>query len=150
MGSGRDSNLSRAILVGAASGMRTTAGLGVLILARPDRVPPVLRHRFARPAAVVAVATELVLDKLPMTGSRLEPPGLIGRVLFAGTAAALLAGGRRERVLSPILVAVGSALITAKVAHDIRARAATHVGDRPLAVIEDALALAVAKVAVSR
>ena len=129
--------------VGAASGMRSTAGLAAVIV-RGDGVqlPNVLGHRLAAPAAGVAVVVELVLDKMAFTGSRLEPAGLAGRVVFAGVAGALVAPDRS--VVPAAVVAIAAAVLTAKVAHDLRARLAEHVPDRAVAVVEDLAALGTA------
>ena len=76
---------------------------------------------------------------MPFTGSRLEPAGLAGRIAFAGVAGALLA---RDRAVVPsVVVAVAAAVVTAKLAHDLRARAAEKVPDRVVAVAEDLAAL---------
>ena len=120
--------------------MRSTVGLAAVIATGDaDALPRVLRHRFAVPAAGVAVVVELVLDKMPFTGSRLEPAGLAGRIVFAGVAGALLA---RDRSVGPsVAVAVAASVVTAKLAHDLRACAAEHVPDRAVAVVEDLAAL---------
>jgi hypothetical protein len=52
-----------------------------------DGLPAALRHPAARRIAAVADGAELVADKLPMTPSRLDPPGLAGRLISAGLAA---------------------------------------------------------------
>jgi len=72
--------------------------------ARPSRLSPypaarrrpaaVLHHQAARSAAALADVGELVIDKLPTTPSRLDPPGLTGRVVSASLAAAILARSR--------------------------------------------------------
>ncbi len=130
-----------AALVGAASGMRSTAGLAaVIVRGDAEKLPAVLRHRLASPAACVGVAVELVLDKMPFTGSRLEPAGMAGRVAFAGVAGALVA---RER-LAAAAVAIAAAALTAKGAHDVRARLAETLPDRAVAVVEDLAALGTA------
>ena len=108
-------------LLGAASGMRSTVGLAAVIAQGEPELPALLRHRLAKPAAGVAVAAELVLDKMPFTGSRLEPAGMAGRLMFAGAAA-----------------------VTAKLSHDARAHLAKRVPDLAVAVGEDLLALTVA------
>jgi len=130
-------------LVGAASGMRSTAGLAaVIVRGDAEKLPAVLRHRLAPPAACIAVAVELVLDKMPFTGSRLEPAGMVGRVLFAGVAGALVGC---ERTAVPVAaVAIAAAALTAKVAHDVRARLAENMPDRAVAVVEDLAALGTA------
>ena len=93
------------------------------------------------PAAGVAVVVELVLDKMPFTGSRLEPAGMAGRVVFAGVAGALVARDRSRSVVPAAVVAIAAAALTAKVAHDLRARLAEHVPDRAVAIMEDLAAL---------
>lgn len=129
--------------MGAATGMRSTAGLAaVIVRGQAEKLPAVLRHRLAPAAACVAVAVELVLDKMPSTGSRLEPAGMAGRVVFAGVAGALVA---RERSAVPAAaVAIAAAALTAKVAHDVRARLAETLPDRAVAVVEDLAALGTA------
>jgi len=76
-----------AMLLGAATGMRSTAGLGAVVLTRGPTLPSALRGRAAPPVAVLAISSELVIDKLPTTPSRLEPPGLIARVMHDARAA---------------------------------------------------------------
>jgi hypothetical protein len=130
-------------LVGAASGMRSTAGLAaVIVRGDNERLPALFRHRLAPPAACVAVAVELVLDKMPFTGSRLEPAGMAGRVVFAGVAGALV--GRERSAVASAAVAIAAAVLIAKVAHDVRARLAESVPDRAVAVLEDMAALGTA------
>ncbi|MGO9962767.1 MAG: hypothetical protein ACLPUG_04985 [Acidimicrobiales bacterium] len=130
-------------LVGAASGMRSTAGLAAVIVGGDaEKLPALLRHRLAPPAACVALAVELVLDKLPSTGSRLEPAGMAGRVLFAGVAGAVV--GRERSAVAGAAVAIAAAALSAKVAHDVRARLAENVPDRAVAVVEDLAALGTA------
>jgi hypothetical protein len=80
----------RPFALGVASGGRTTAGAAALALTAP--VP----NRRLRTATSVAAAGEWVVDKLPMTPSRLEPPGVIGRGAFGVGTAVLLARRRGE------------------------------------------------------
>jgi len=130
-------------LVGVATGMRSTAGLAaVIVRGDAEKLPAVLRHRLAGPAAGVGLAVELVLDKMPFTGSRLEPAGMAGRVVFAGVSGALVASD--GSVVPAAIVAVVAAALSAKVAHDLRARLAEQVPDRAVAVVEDLAALATA------
>ena len=135
------SALGAAALLGVASGMRSTAGLGILVLRGGSRPGA------AKAAAVVAVGAELVLDKLPVTGSRLEAPGLIGRVTFAAIGGALVARGTDLAPLPAALVAAGAALASAKVFHDLRALADRRIPDAAVAVAEDTLAIGVATLA---
>jgi hypothetical protein len=136
--------LGRAAALGAATGMRSTVALAALILRRSEGLPAVLRHPAARPAAAVADAGELVADKLPTTPSRLEPPGLAGRVVSASLAAAVLARSGHRRPIPAMAVASAAALAAAKVCHDARAALARHLPDPVVGVAEDALAIGLA------
>jgi uncharacterized membrane protein len=91
-----------------------------------------LMHPQARTAARVAVAAELVIDKLPTTPSRLGTRGLTARVTLAGAAAVFLARGNNRPVLPNVLASWTMALVAARVGHDLRVIAGTHV--RSLAV----------------
>src|SRR4051794_36688269 len=73
-----DMTLGRAAVVGAASGLRASVGFAT-----------VLRRRW-QPLAVAGIATELTIDKLPMTPSRLEPGGMAARLVSAAVAGAAL------------------------------------------------------------
>jgi len=136
--------LGPAAALGAATGMRSTVALAALILRRNDGLPAALRHPAARVAAAIAGASELVIDKLPMTPSRLEPPGLAGRVVSASLAAAVLARSGHQRPIPAMAMASAAALAAAKVGHDARAVLARHLPDPAVAVAEDALAIGLA------
>jgi uncharacterized membrane protein len=98
-------------------------------LATPER-------RFWPPA-------RLVIDKLPTTPSRLDPPGLAGRVVSASLAAAVLArSGHRGPI--PAIAIASAALAAAKIGHDARCALARHLPDPAAAVAEDALAIGLA------
>ncbi len=148
--------LAGAALLGVATGMRSTAGLGMLILCdgRGDdgmsKLPGPLQTRPAKAAAVLAMGAELVLDKLPITGSRLDAPGLIGRVAFAGIGAAIAARGSGVGPVPAAFVAAGSAVVAAKISHDLRARAAQRLPDPAIAPVEDLLSLRLAGLAARR
>jgi uncharacterized membrane protein len=113
--------LEHAAILGAATGMRSTVALAALILRRSDGLPAALRHPAARWIAATADGAELVADKLPGTPSRLDPAGLIGRLIFA-------------------------ALAAAKICHDARAALARRLPDPVAAVAEDALAIGFAAI----
>lgn len=139
-------HLRRAAVAGAATGLRSTVGLAALI-ARGRDLPGALAGKAARPAAGAAVGTELVLDKMPFTASRLDPPGLAGRLAFAAAAGALIARAAERPALPAAVVACAAALVTAKVGHDARVAAAERVPPLVAAVVEDALALGLASAA---
>src|SRR5260370_11845488 len=91
--------LGRAAALGAATGLRSTVALAALILRRSDGLPAVSQRKAARLAAAIADAGELVIDKLPMTRSRLDPPGLTTRAVSASLAAAVLARSGHRRLI---------------------------------------------------
>jgi uncharacterized membrane protein len=134
----------RAAALGAATGLRSTVALAALIVRRDQGLPAVLRHPAARPAAVLADAGELVMDKLPRTPSRLDPPALAGRLIFAGLAAVVLARSAGQPPVPAAAVAVAAALAAAKVGHDARAALGRRLPDPVVAVAEDAVAIGLA------
>jgi len=99
---------------------------------------------------MAAAAGELVVDKLPTTPSRLEPAGIAGRLALGGVAAGLLARTRRAPWLSAAAIGSASAIVAAKLGHDVRARLAEHAPDPAVAVVEDALAFGLAAAGTSR
>jgi hypothetical protein len=136
--------LGRAAALGAATGLRGTVALAALILRRSDGLPAALRHPAARPAAAVADAGELVIDKLPATPSRLEPAGLGSRMVGATLAGAVLARSEGQRPIPAMAIASATALAAAKIGHDARAALARRLPDPVVAVTEDALAIGLA------
>jgi uncharacterized membrane protein len=99
---------------------------------------------------LAAAAGELVVDKLPTTPSRLEPPGFIGRLVLGALAAGLCAQTHRARWLPIAALGAASAGVAAKVGHDVRAQLAQHLPDPAIAVAEDAVALGLAVAGASR
>jgi uncharacterized membrane protein len=138
--------LGRAALAGAATGLRSTVGLAALIDAGTAGLPALMTRPAARAAARLGVATELVVDKLPSTPSRLEPAGLAGRIMFAAVTGAVLARGANQPMLEAVVVAAAAAIAGAKLGHDARAAAAEIVPPFAVAVAEDGLAVGLAAV----
>jgi hypothetical protein len=138
--------LERAAVLGAATGMRSTVALAALILRGSNGLPPVLRRPAARWIAATAGGAELVVDKLPGTPSRLDPPGLTGRLISASLAAAVLARSEHRGPVPSMLTASVAALAAAKICHDARAAFARRVPDPVVGVAEDALAIGLAAI----
>ncbi|HEV2887781.1 MAG TPA: hypothetical protein VGX49_12775 [Jatrophihabitans sp.] len=91
--------LIRAVLLGLATGGRSTAGLAALALTNPSSAGA-LGNRWTRWLAGTAAAGELVEDKLPQTPSRLRPEGLVPRLALGAASGAILThreGGSRNR-----------------------------------------------------
>src|SRR6187397_1716004 len=97
--------LERAALAGAATGLRSTSAVATLIIAQEPGLPAPLTRPVAAWAAGLGVSAELGLDKLPSTPSRLEPSGLVGRIVMASVAGAVLARGTGHAVLPAVIMA---------------------------------------------
>jgi len=138
--------LGNAVLAGAATGLRSTAALAALINAGGRGLPAPLAKPVARRAAAVGVVTELVLDKMPFTTSRLDPPGLAGRLVFAAAAGAVIARAAAKPAL-PAVAACLASLVAAKAGHDARVAAAERFPALAVALVEDAVALGIAAAA---
>lgn len=137
--------LTRAALLGLATGGRSTSGLAALAATRPAG------ERWTRRLATVATAGELVGDKLPQTPSRLQPSGLVPRLGLGAVTGAVLArrdGGSRNRaVLAGALGLLGAAA-GSRLGVSWRQVANRRFGrDLPGALIEDAWCLAVLRYA---
>src|SRR4051812_44082384 len=90
----RDAVLGSALL-GAASGLRAQLAVATVVARSDPSLPPVFRRPWTRRLLVAAAAAELVGDKLPTAPSRLEPPGLAGRLAMGALAAGLFAQTRQ-------------------------------------------------------
>jgi uncharacterized membrane protein len=102
------------------------------------------RQTPARISLILAAAGELIADKLPITPSRTDPAGVIGRVVSGAICGRTVAGPLGAALAAG--VAAGSTFLC----HDARAAAGKRTGlpDLPFALIEDALAVSLAAAAV--
>jgi uncharacterized membrane protein len=133
---GRAGLLGRSVLMGIAAGGRSS--FGYLAAAR-------LSHR--RPvtiAAAAGVATEVVVDKLPSTPSRLEPGPLAGRVAAGAVGGVALARRAGQPLLAPAVVGGVSAVLGSVLGVAWRDLAARRGWTVPGAVVEDVASLALA------
>jgi uncharacterized membrane protein len=134
----------RSLILGAATGLRSQVGVASVLTRSHPRLPSILRHPRARGIVLAAAAGELVIDKLPGTTSRLAPQGIVARLALGGLAAGLSAQTRQESWLPAGAIGAASAAVAAKLGHDVRARLARHAPDLPVALAEDAVAIAAA------
>ena len=139
--------LVRSLAIGTAAGSRASLGVALPLLTSSAT------GRGATVAKVVAgvgIVGEVLGDKLPGAGSRLEPPGPAIRMTSGAIGALVLARRAEAGVLLPVLLgAAGGAAGTWGGA----AWRAAWVGkgpDWPAAVAEDVLALSLATFAVLR
>src|SRR5882757_2508253 len=122
------------VLLGAASGSRSQLGVATVVVRSDPSLPGIFRQPWTRRLLVAAAAGELVVDKLPNTPSRLEPAGLAGRLALGALAAGLFARTRRAPWLPAAAIGASSAIVAAKVGHDVRAQLARHAPDPAVAV----------------
>jgi uncharacterized membrane protein len=138
------------VLLGAATGLRSQLGLASLVARSDPSLPSILLRPSTKWLLAAVAASELVVDKLPGTPSRLAPAGLTGRLVLGALTASLFARTRQAPWLPAAAVGASSAAVAAKVGHDVRAVVAKHAPDPAVAVVEDALAFALAAVGASR
>lgn len=132
------------VTLGAATGLRSQLGVASVVARSDPDLPSIFRHPWIRRLVLAAAAGELVVDKLPGTASRLSPQGMIPRLVLGALAAGLSAHTRGASWLPAAAVGASSATVAARLGHDLRAHLARHAPDLPVALAEDALALAAA------
>ena len=132
------------MLLGAASGLRSQIGVAVIAVRSDPSLAPILRQPWTRRFLVAAAVGELIADKLPNTPSRLELPGIVGRLMLGALAASLYAQTRRAPWAPAAGIGAASAIAAAKIGHDLRAQLAKQVPDPAVAVVEDTIALGLA------
>ncbi|GAA1107736.1 hypothetical protein [Nocardiopsis metallicus] len=135
--------VTRAVLLGLAAGSRSTLGAAGPLLAGA-------RSRGSRPAQyaiALAVTGELATDKLPCAPSRLAGPGKAVRVLAGGLGGALLARGLGQPVLATAGIAAAAAPVGAAAGVRWRSLWGTGRGAWVGAVVEDAVAIGLARAA---
>ncbi len=135
--------VARSALLGLAAGSRTTLGLLGPVLTSPTA------SRAARRAAGLGIASELVGDKLPSTPSRLEPGARYGRLAAGAVCAVTLAGRESARPLVPALAGLAGASAGTWGGAAWRAWAVRRMPDWRAALLEDAVALTAAGLALS-
>jgi uncharacterized membrane protein len=143
--------LTRAMLLGLATGARSTSGLTALSLTATSGA---LGNRWSQRLARTAAAGEFVGDKLPQTPSRLQPEGLAPRLVLGALTGALLnhrEGGSRNRALLAGALGVLGATAGSRLGVSWRQQATRRFGkDLPGALIEDAWSAAAARYASRR
>lgn len=133
----------RVALLGIVTGMRTFVPFALLAWL----APPVgwLAKIWVRVAITLASASELVVDKLPNTPSRLSPFGMVGRVASAGLMGWALTAQAQGPVWLGVTLGVAGAVGGAFAGNKLRGflGRATGKPDLWFALSEDALALGI-------
>lgn len=139
--------VTRSLLLGVATGCRSSLGLVAAASSAP-RSPRSRRAGVMRAAAALAVAGELVGDKLPQTPSRLERTGLGARFLSATVGGTALAS--RENAVADLPVAAAAVGAAVGAIAGAAWREATVARPVQAALVEDVVALALAGAACRR
>jgi uncharacterized membrane protein len=126
--------LAIAFVLGIVAGLRTFTAPAILLLARGPRVAGII-------VAILAIG-ELIADQLPTMGSRTKPGPLIGRCISGAFCGWFVAG-----IPGAVLGIIG-ALIGTFGGHALRLKAIARIGTVPAALLEDAVAIGVAVLAV--
>jgi uncharacterized membrane protein len=138
------------LLLGAASGARAQLGVATVVARSDPALPSMFLRPWTRRLLMAAAAGELVVDKVPTSPSRLEPPGIAARLVMGALAASLFAQTRQAPLLPAATIGASSAAVAAKLGHDVRARLAQYAPDPAIAVGEDVLAIGLAAAGASR
>jgi uncharacterized membrane protein len=115
--------------------------LGPLALLGDDRVRKVL---------AIAAGAELIADKLPFIGQRIDAGPLTVRLISGAVCGAAVAGKNKENLLLGALTGSVAAIVAAHIFYSARKRLNQElaVGDTFLAVAEDTVAWTAGKLAV--
>ncbi|WP_218609523.1 hypothetical protein [Pseudonocardia sp. KRD291] len=136
--------LGRAAALGLATGSRSSAGLAAVALtsgARDRGLAGLAGGRAATGVTLALAAGELYADKQPFIPDRLEPQGLVPRVVLGGGTAGAVAARDGDDPDLPTLVGALSAVAGAAAGMRLRAVSARRFGsDRPGALAEDVVA----------
>ncbi len=151
------SPLGKALLIGAVTGLRSMTSLAALgqAVRRGEldlRETPFvfLSSPVAAGAFALLAAGELGGDKLPGVPSRKSPLPFLGRVAIGALCGAALCAQGRRSATGAVAGALGAAFTTI-FGYEARKRLVAAIGgkDYPVALLEDALAMHGAAVAIS-
>jgi uncharacterized membrane protein len=141
-----------AFLIGAVAGLRAMTPLAAVTWAahlgwlRLGNTPlAFLAHTAAPYIASLLAIGELIADKLPTTPSRKAPPGFIARIAVGAFSGAALGWSSDAAVGGGIAGAAGAVFGTL-LGYEFRSRLVKATGgkDLPIALLEDAIAVAAA------
>lgn len=143
--------VARCFVLGVATGGRGSLGLAApLLLTGPPPEAASRRMRARRWALAIGVVGELVIDKLPTTPSRLNPPGPALRVANAVAGSAILARRAGSPVPLSALAAAAGALAGTWTGAAWRGWVDARAPDWTGALVEDAVSVGLAALAVGR
>lgn len=141
----------RSLLLGVAAGGRGSLGLAAPVVSTPrtpaGRLDNALIGAPGSTLLTLAGLGELVVDKLPSTPSRLEPPALAGRVASGALGAAILARRENANGILPLVFGAAGAVAGSFGGAAWRSWADRRLADWQAALVEDGVAVLLAAVA---
>lgn len=134
----------RSLALGLAAGGRSSLGLGAPLL-WSRRSPRRLRDRVAAAGALAGIGTEVLVDLQPGAPSRLEAPGVHVRVGSAAAGVGILSAREQAAPALPLLAASAGSIAGAVGGAAWRAWASARVPAWQAALVEDGVAIALAR-----
>ena len=125
--------LHRILALGALTGMRSMAGPATLAFARGGA---------ARPGMALLAAAEMIADKTPFVGDRIDALPLTGRAVLGALVGGLIAGQHDDNVVLGGALGAAAALAVAHIAYYARQR--LPLPSTAGGLLEDAIVVAVA------
>ncbi len=129
----KQSTLENIIAIGAVTGMRSMAGIAALSLARAGITRRII------PALALG---EMILDKTPFVGDRVDALPLAGRASIGAFTGGVIARQHRDSVVLGGLLGAASAIAAAHLAY--HARKGLSLPNAAGGLLEDAIVLAIA------
>jgi uncharacterized membrane protein len=129
-----DGTLKKIVALGALTGIRSMAG--VATLAWPHR-------GLAQPVLALAAASEMIADKTPFVGDRIEPLPLGGRAVIGAGIGALIARQHAQNAVLGAMIGASTAVVVAHLAYHARKR--LPLSSVAGGLLEDSLVIAIAR-----
>jgi uncharacterized membrane protein len=117
----RPATIGKAVALGAMSGMRSMAGPAVLAINAEEQTP------LTRAVPVMAIG-EMIADKTPFIGNRIDPLPLAGRAFMGAIVGGLIAREEDASVVLGGLIGAATAVVVAHLAYRARVYAQDRVG----------------------
>ena len=127
--------LGETIALGAISGMRSMSGPAVLAMRAPEQ------NALTRAIPALAVG-EMIADKLPFMGDRIDPLPLAGRAMMGALVGGYLAREDDSNIVFGGLIGAATAVIVAHLAYRARLMASERLG-ASAGFIEDGLVVGI-------
>ena len=124
--------LSETVILGALSGMRSMSGAAALGLRRGGTM---------QGATTAMAVAEMLADKTPFVGNRIDPLPLAGRALMGAIVGGVIARDHHTSLFAGSLIGAAAAVIAAHAAFRLRTR--VPLSNISAGLIEDAVILGV-------